>query len=95
MPAADPTVERQTADGTVHLLLDEQRSEATQESFEHDARKFTSPSGVQDNARVAIDFAPAYQKLTLHRLVLHRNGLTIDRLPTARIPQKNRIVRTT
>jgi len=90
VPAADPTVERQTADGTVHLLLDEQRSEATQESFEHDARKFTSPSGVQDNARVAIDFAPAYQKLTLHRLVLHRNGLTIDRLPTARIRMLDR-----
>lgn len=85
IPEISAEAEKQTSDGVALLLLDRQRNEREQVSFDHVARKLTSSSGVQEGSRISIEFAPDYQKLTLHQLTLHRGSETIDRLPTAHV----------
>lgn len=43
------------------------------------------PAVLSSAGRVAIVFVPAYQKLVLHTLRIHRDGVVLDRLPTAQV----------
>jgi len=90
LPTVDAKADQSANDGIIHLLADLQRNETDQTTFEHYARRYISQSGVQENARLAFDFEPSYQKLTLHQLVIHRDGQVLDRLPTAKIRQLKR-----
>ncbi|MGH8046831.1 MAG: DUF3857 domain-containing protein, partial [Chthoniobacterales bacterium] len=85
VPDADKAAETRAVGGVIYLLSEQQRNAAQETTYGHWARKFTTPGGVQENARIAIDFAPDYQKLSLHKLVIHRDGEVIDRLPGAHI----------
>jgi transglutaminase-like putative cysteine protease len=61
-----------------YLLLDEQENFTLQEDFTHYAYKILSNEGVQDMSDLSFDFDPSYEKLILHRAVIHRDGKVID-----------------
>lgn len=85
IPEASEEAEKASNEGVVYLLADTQQNELNQTRFERYARKFISHSGVQENSRIGFDFEPSYQTATLNRLVIHRNGQTLDRLDSAKI----------
>ena len=71
--------------GIFPLLTDEQAHVGEKSLFAHYARKFLSPSGVQEGSKITIAFDPAYETVTLNQLVVYRNGQPIDRLNTQEI----------
>ncbi len=71
--------------GIWYLLIDSQIDTASDTSYGHYAYRFLSESGVQEYSERSIEFDPAYQTLTLHRLRIHRDGKVIDRLPNQEI----------
>ena len=71
--------------GVRFLLVDAQRNEAEQTAYQHRAIEMVTAAGVQENSRITIGFVPEYQTLTLHSLILHRDGEALDRLAGARI----------
>ncbi len=73
--------EQQYRDGVVYLLVDRQWhvTDSNQSQYSHFQEKALNPSGVTEISRVSIDFDPSYQKLVLHKLVLHRDGEVLDR----------------
>lgn len=64
-----------------YLLLDEQENVSTQEYYLHYVYKINSNEGLQQMSDINIEFDPAYETLTFHRVLLHRNGQVIDQLP--------------
>lgn len=64
-----------------YLLLDEQENVSTQEYYLHYVYKINSNEGLQQMSDINIEFDPAYETLTLHRVMLHRNGQVINQLP--------------
>src|SRR6185312_12834691 len=48
-------------------------------------KKFLSSAGVEANSRLSFDFDPPYQKLILHRILIHRGGEVLDELDPAKI----------
>ncbi len=66
--------------GVWHLLADMQTDVASQTRYHHYAYRFLSESGVQESSEQSFKFDPTYQKLTIHRLRIHRDGKIIDRL---------------
>ncbi|WP_457673752.1 DUF3857 domain-containing transglutaminase family protein [Thiolapillus sp.] len=65
-----------------YLLVDYQWRVSGQETraFRHFMFRAVNPSGVREISRVSIDFDPLYQKLILHKLVIHRDGKVLDRM---------------
>ena len=65
-----------------YLLVDYQWRVSAPETrgFRHFLFRAVNPSGVKEISRVSIDFDPLYQKLILHKLVIHRNGKVLDRM---------------
>lgn len=81
--AADFSAVKKTVevDGGLNRLLVERQtnvSEATQ--YRHFANQFVTEPAVRDGSRISISFDPAYESLTLHRLIVHRNGKAMNRL---------------
>src|SRR6185312_10514463 len=58
---------------------------ATKERYMHCAKKFLSSGGVEANSRLSFDFDPTYQKLILHKIVIHRGNEILDELVPAKI----------
>jgi len=71
--------------GIDYPLLDEQVNLQEQTTYLHEVRRITSDSGVQEGASITISFDPAYQKLTLHSILLHRDSQVIDRLDRSKV----------
>lgn len=81
-------LEKQAPAGVFYLLFDVEVNGATQERYIHIAKKFLSTSGVEANARLSFNFDPAYQKLILHKIVIHRGDEVLDQLN----PEKIRVI---
>ncbi|HXR06836.1 MAG TPA: DUF3857 domain-containing protein, partial [Candidatus Acidoferrum sp.] len=62
------------------LLRDVQVNASTQETFQHEARQLLSSAGVQDGARLWVDFNPARQSLVLHWVRIWRGLNSFDKL---------------
>lgn len=75
------------ADGVAYLLIDRQFlvAEGGQQTFAHFAEQAVNTSGVGEISNLSIQFDPLYEKLTLHKLLIHRDGRVIDCLDRARI----------
>lgn len=75
------------ADGVAYLLVDRQYlvDEGGQKQFAHFAEEAVNPSGVENISHISIEFDPLYEKLTLHKLLIHRNGEIIDYLNRAKL----------
>lgn len=70
----------------VNLLADTQMLVADKPSYHvHRAIVANTPASLQNVARFAIDFNPAYQSVELHTLRLRRDGKVLDRLPESKI----------
>ena len=44
------------------------------------ATQFLTENGVEEGARISITFDPSYETVTMHRLIVHRDGKAVDRL---------------
>ncbi|GAT33525.1 transglutaminase-like superfamily protein [Terrimicrobium sacchariphilum] len=81
-----PPVDKKERNGSrVWLLQDEQNNAAEQTSYHHYARQFSTKSSVENDSSITILVDPTYQHLVLNKLVIHRDGKEIDRLPDQEI----------
>ncbi|WP_210487408.1 DUF3857 domain-containing protein [Rufibacter aurantiacus] len=71
------------SDGYLFILKDEQVHVGDQTSFYHYARKITTKAGVQYGSEISVSYDPDYQKLVFHKVNIHRNGQTLNRLKPA------------
>ncbi|MFN3403315.1 MAG: DUF3857 domain-containing protein [Cytophagaceae bacterium] len=72
-------------DGFKLVLRDLQFNVEEQSYFYHAVRKITSEAGIQNASEVNVNFDPAFQKLFLHKVVIKRDGRTINKLDPARV----------
>jgi transglutaminase-like putative cysteine protease len=87
IPKARPSRMREVEDGVYYLLSD------TQVKPEHDSETFfrrnvylvTDRSGLEEAARLDVDFDPSFEHIVLHRVHVIRVGQVLDRLPSANI----------
>ncbi|HTX22661.1 MAG TPA: DUF3857 domain-containing protein [Candidatus Aquilonibacter sp.] len=70
------------------LLYESQERPKQAEEFVRCVKLMENDNGVQDSGSLQIDFNPAFQELWLHRVVIHRDGKTINCLD----PSKVRII---
>lgn len=66
--------------GLLTLLSDEQIHIPKKERYIRFARKITDNVGIQDGSSISINYDPTYQQLTLHSIVVYRNGKRINKL---------------
>lgn len=71
--------------GSWLLLFDRQVRVADTSRFTHIARQFITQSAIQDLSQIEVSYDPGFQKLTWHKLVLHRGSETIDLWPTQKV----------
>jgi hypothetical protein len=85
--APEEEAPRQPGDGNsgeAFALIESQINAATAESYLHVVREVTSSAGVENAANLQFDWDPSYQELTLHQIIIHREGEKMDRLASAR-----------
>ena len=75
------------SNGTAYLLVDRQWSlaDGRQRFYNHQATKAITSAGVESVSGITIDFDPLYESLTLHGVVVWRDGMAQDRLDRSRI----------
>jgi transglutaminase-like putative cysteine protease len=71
------------SDGYYLLLLEEQRQAELKSNYQHFIRQIVSEAGIQNGSEISVDYDPQYEKLSFHKIVIHRNGKEINRLPDA------------
>jgi transglutaminase-like putative cysteine protease len=87
-PLPGDQMDRQdNSNGMAYLLFDQQWqiSDVRQDHYVHFVTRALNTSGVTEVSQISIDFDPAYQSLVLHRIVIHRDGRTFDRINRSRI----------
>jgi hypothetical protein len=80
LPPPDGQITRANCGSSCVLLVDCQNHYGLKTRYYHTATKMLSSDGVQELSDLQVDYDPSYEKLTLHTLVLHRDGITIDKL---------------
>ncbi len=68
-------------EGYYYLLIDEQENAISQERYQHYVYKVLTTEGVQEMSDLSFEYDPAYQKLILHQVSVHRGGKIINQLP--------------
>ncbi len=83
LPAMQSARQRQIKDGVYYLLLDKQirPDVAGDTEYARSAQDVTDRSGLEDTARIEIDFDPSYQDVVLHYVRIWRGGVAHDQLP--------------
>ncbi len=69
-------------DHVQYLLIDLQENWEEKAQYIHIAAKALSQSGIDEIAKLSIDFEPAFQKVVVHGIYVHRNGMLSSRLNT-------------
>lgn len=72
----------------VHFLLSDVQLRVDgkqRQHFRHYAMKALNGKGLESVANIEIRFDPAYEKLSLHSIAVHREGRRIERLPTTQL----------
>lgn len=67
------------------LLYEEQDRPKQSEEFFRGIKLMQNENGVQDSGSLRFDFNSAFQKLWLHRVVIHRDGKTINCLDPSKV----------
>ena len=70
--------------GEDFILVDQQRNAATAQFYSHITKRITSQNGVQNGSRIEIDFDPSFQDLTVHFILIVRDGRIMNRLDPAK-----------
>ncbi|MFY0253109.1 DUF3857 domain-containing protein [Chitinophaga sp. 30R24] len=74
---------KNVSDGYYLLLLEEQRQVELKCNYQHFIRQIVSEAGIQNGSEISVDFDPQYEKLTFHKIVVHRDGKEINHLSGA------------
>ena len=69
------------SDGYYLLLLEEQRQVELKSNYQHFIRQIISEAGIQNGSEISVDYDPQYEKLTFHKIVIHRDGKEIKQPP--------------
>lgn len=78
--AASPGTKEEDNDGEQYFLLDHQTHAGTQEYYSHVVKRIANQNGVQNGAQLQFEFNPSYEQLTIHSIVIRREGKTLNRL---------------
>ena len=85
LPLDLDTAHPDAIDAGMYLRLRDQQVHLEKHArYSRFADEFVNIAGLHDQAEVLIEYDPAYQTLTLHEIVLHRYGRTIDVLAAAK-----------
>src|SRR5690606_3923769 len=71
--------------GYYYLLINVQDHVETEHRFIHYAVKVINSEGIQNVSDISTSYDPDYQKLIFHKIVIHRNGKSIDKLKGQKI----------
>jgi transglutaminase-like putative cysteine protease len=66
-------------------LIDRQTNIGQQTVYTHLVRHIVNETGVQNASEVSVSFAPEYQQVVFHRLLLIRNGKTVSTLKLSEV----------
>ncbi len=79
-PDFAPATPQELADagGWFMLLLDLQTDVSSETQFVHEAVRLLNPAGLERWSKLLIVFDPSYQRVTLHRLWIQRDGTRIE-----------------
>ncbi len=69
-----------TSDGLLYLIIDKQDHLKNQTSYRHYAYQLLTTKGVQNYSEISVTYDPAYQRVYFHKLLIYREGATIDKL---------------
>jgi transglutaminase-like putative cysteine protease len=75
-------------DQSVQYLLIDGQLNLTQERHEHfihNAQRVVSEGGLEQSSKFSFSFQPDYQSISLHEIVIYREGLSIDVMSSANI----------
>ena len=78
-PASRPANEDEAGD-TFFLRAENQYDVGTRTNYYRYLKRLESESALQDGAQLTFGFDPHDQTFSFHRLLIHRNGKTLDRL---------------
>lgn len=73
-----------------YLLIDEQENVPLQEAYIHHVYKILSNEGIQEMSDLSFVFDPAYEDLTIHKIIIHREGSAISQLDMSKIKTMQR-----
>src|SRR5579859_6290533 len=87
--ATHPDLDKQPArdeisDGYYFQLLDLQTNLANNTRYTHYIKNIANESGVQNASEISVTFAPEFQQVIFHRIVIIRNGSTLNHLDLSR-----------
>jgi len=85
LKTASGTKVDQATSGYYFLLTDYQWNVGTQSHYFHGAYQLVSDAGVENGSELTLNYNPAFQKIYLHHLMVHRGGQVIDKIKTAKI----------
>jgi Domain of Unknown Function with PDB structure (DUF3857)/Protein of unknown function (DUF2569) len=71
---------KDVSNGFYYDLMDRQVNLVNQTVYQHFIRHIINESGVQDASEVSVSFAPQFQQVTFHRILIIRDGKSINRL---------------
>ncbi|MDG1805191.1 DUF3857 domain-containing protein [Flavicella sp.] len=66
--------------GIHYLLVDNQVNLLTQENYSKNSFKIINNSGIQNISTISIKYDPSYQKLSIHKIEIIRNGKTVNKI---------------
>ena len=85
---SEDKVDKETVrDGVAYLLLDRQWrvTDKTHSQYQRIVIKALNSSGVEEASQITIDFDPLYESVSLHKILVHRDGTAIDRFKRSQI----------
>ncbi|NRF37375.1 DUF3857 domain-containing protein [Pedobacter foliorum] len=71
---------KDVSDGFYLSLYENQNHAERKEEFTHIIREIVSDAGVQNGSQLSVSYAPDYQKLIFHKVILWRNNVPQDQL---------------
>lgn len=83
--AATDWVRNEKSEGTRYLLYEFQERPKRAEEFLRIVLLMENEAGVQDSGSLRFSFDPNFQELLLHRVVIHRDGKSIDGLDSSKL----------
>jgi len=73
-------VQRDISNGFYYELLEEQTSLPANTEYTHYIKHINNETGVQNESEVSVTFAPQFQQVIFHRVVILRDGASLDQL---------------
>lgn len=87
IPQSNSSNHQKHSNGVEYFLLDQQIrvDKDRQTRYNHVASKALNTSGVEEISHISIEFDPVYETVQLHKIVIHRDGQTIDMFDRTRM----------